>query len=135
MRSVTGMRPRFAAPVASLLCSVALISGCSKEAPPPTPPAEVTVLTIEPRDTPIIFEYIAQTQSPQQVNIVARVNGFLDKQLYTEGAIVKEGEVLFQMDQKPFIAQLNDAQAGWDKAKAAHDTAVATLNRVKPLAA
>ncbi|MGH8632565.1 MAG: efflux RND transporter periplasmic adaptor subunit [Burkholderiales bacterium] len=135
MRNVTGMRPRFATLVASLLCSVALISGCSKEAPPPAAPAEVTVLKIEPRDTPIVYEFIAQTKSPQEVNIVARVNGFLDKQLYTEGEIVKEGQVLFQMDQKPFIAQLNDAQAGWDKAKAAHDTAVATLKRVKPLAA
>jgi membrane fusion protein (multidrug efflux system) len=112
-----------------------LLAGCGKEAPPPAPgPTEVTVLKVEPRDTPIVFEYIAQTQSPQQVSIVARVNGFLDKQFYTEGAIVKEGQVLFRMDQKPFIAALNEAQAGWENAKAAHDTAVANLNRVKPLA-
>jgi membrane fusion protein (multidrug efflux system) len=43
--------------------------------------------------------------------------------------------MLFQMDQKPFIAALAEAQAGWEKAKAAHDTAVSNLNRVKPLAA
>lgn len=120
-----------------LACGVlALSAGCGKqEAPPAPPPAEVTVLKIEPRDVPVVYEFIAQTQSPQEVNIVARVNGFLDKQAYTEGELVKEGQVLFQMDQKPFIAQLNDAQAGWDKAKAAHDTALANLNRVKPLAA
>ena len=93
------------------------------------------MLKVEPRDTPIVFEYVAQTQSPQEVNIVARVNGFLEKQAYTEGAIVKEGQLLFQMDQKPFIAQVNEAKAAWDKAKAAHDTALANLNRVKPLAA
>jgi membrane fusion protein (multidrug efflux system) len=92
------------------------------------------VLKVEPLDTPITYEYIAQTQSPQQVNIVARVNGFLDKQLYTEGEIVPEGKVLFQMDQKPFIAQLDAAQAAMDRAKAAYDTAVANLKRVKPLA-
>ena len=63
------------------------------------------MLRIEPRDLPVAFEFIAQTQSPQQVNIVARVNGFLEKQAYTEGAIVKEGQLLLQMDQKPFIAQ------------------------------
>jgi membrane fusion protein (multidrug efflux system) len=115
---------------------LAVAAGCSKEPPPAARlPAEVTVLKIEPRDLPVAFEFIAQTQSPQQVNIVARVNGFLDKQLYTEGEIVKQGKILFQMDQKPFIAQLNDAQAGWDKAKAAHDTALANLSRVKPLAA
>ena len=118
------------------VCALVLLAGCGKDAPPPAPlPTEVTVLKVEPRDTPIVFEYIAQTQSPQEVSIVARVNGFLDKQFYTEGAIVKQGQMLFQMDQKPFIASLNEAQAGWDQAKAAHDTAVANLNRVKPLAA
>jgi membrane fusion protein (multidrug efflux system) len=115
--------------------TVALLGGCEKKAEAPPAPPEVTVLKIEPRDTPIVYEYIAQTQSPQQVNIVARVSGFLDKQAYTEGDIVKEGQLLFQMDQKPFIAALAEAQAGWEKAKAAHDTAVANLNRVKPLAA
>jgi membrane fusion protein (multidrug efflux system) len=112
-----------------------LFASCSREAPPPVPsPVKVSVLKIEPRDTPVTFEYIAQTQSPQEVDIVARVSGFLDKQLYTEGAIVKEGQVLFKMDQKPFIAQLDSAQAAWDKAKAANNTAMANLKRVKPLA-
>ena len=124
---------------ASLVLAAAtlmLLAGCDKKKEvAPVPPVEVSVLKIEPRDTPIVYEYIAQTQSPQQVSIVARVNGFLDKQAYTEGAIVKQGQLLFQMDQKPFIAALNEAQAGWEKAKAAHDTAVANLNRVKPLAA
>ena len=115
--------------------TVAVLYGCSKPAAPVAGPVEVTILKVEPRDTPIIYEFIATTQSPQQVNIVARVSGFLDKQSYTEGEIVRDGQVLFQMDQKPFIAALNEAQAGMDKAKAAHDTAVATLNRVKPLAA
>ena len=127
--------PRF--PVIRLAAStlaLAIAAGCSKEAPPPPPPAEVKVLKVEPRDTPITFEYIAQTQSPQQVNIVARVSGFLDRQLYTEGEIVKEGQVLFQMDQKPFVAQLDAAQAAMDRAKAAHETALANLKRVKPLA-
>ncbi|MCC6211912.1 MAG: efflux RND transporter periplasmic adaptor subunit [Burkholderiales bacterium] len=130
--------PMFAIRVSILLAcgALLLVQACGKqEAPPAAPPAEVTVLRIEPRDVPVTYEFIAQTQSPQEVNIVARVNGFLDKQSYTEGALVKEGQVLFQMDQKPFVAQLNDAQAGWDKAKAAHDTALANLNRVKPLAA
>lgn len=113
-----------------------LMAGCDKKAaPPPPPPPEVTVLKVEPRDTPITYEFIATTQSPQEVNIVARVNGFLDKQLYTEGDIVKEGQVLFVMDQKPFIAQLAAMQAAHDQAKAAHDTAAANLRRVKPLAA
>jgi membrane fusion protein (multidrug efflux system) len=123
-------------PIVAIWGVLSLAAGCGKQEAPPAPaPVEVTVLKIEPRDTPIVYEYIAQTQSPQEVNIVARVNGFLDKQAYTEGAIVKVGQLLFQMDQKPFIAQVNEAKAAWDKAKAAHDTALANLNRVKPLAA
>jgi membrane fusion protein (multidrug efflux system) len=116
--------------------ALALAAGCGKQEAPPAPaPVEVRVLKVEPRDTPIVSEYIARTQSPQEVNIVARVNGFLDKQLYTEGEIVKEGQVLFVMDQKPFIAQLDAMRAAYDRAKAAHDTAAANLKRVKPLAA
>lgn len=127
---------QFRGSVIFICIAVVLAAGCGKQAAPPAPPpVEVTVLKVEPRDAPITFEYIAQTQSPQQVNIVARVNGFLEKQLYTEGEIVKEGKVLFQMDQKPFIAQLDAMRAAYDKARAAHDTAAANLKRVQPLAA
>jgi AspT/YidE/YbjL antiporter-like protein len=107
--------------------TVTLMAGCEKKEAAPPPPAEVSVIKVEPRDTPIVYEYIATTQSPQEVNIVARVSGFLDKQLYTEGDIVKEGQVLFVMDQKPFIAQLQAMQASYDQAKAAHDTAGSIL--------
>jgi len=116
--------------------SIALtLAACEKPAPPPAPPPpEVKAITIQPRDTPVTFEYIGQSQSPQQVNIVARVSGFLDRQLYTEGAQVKPGQVLFQMDRKPFQAQLDAALAAQASAKAAHDNAAANLKRVRPLA-
>ena len=91
------------------------------------------MIKVEVRDTPVTAEYVALTQSPQQVNIVARVAGFLDKQAYTEGSVVKAGQVLFQMDTKPFIVQLDAANASRASAKAAHDTALANLKRVKPL--
>ena len=64
------------------------LTGCGKEAAKPQPPpaAEVSVVKIEPTDTPVTFEYVAQTQSSHQVEIRARVNGFLDRRVYTEGA-------------------------------------------------
>lgn len=114
--------------------AVLVVAGCDKPAaPPPPPPPEVSVIKVEVRDTPVTAEYVALTQSPQQVSIVARVNGFLDKLLYTEGSVVKPGQILFQMDTKPFIVQLDGAKASQSSAKAAHDTAVANLKRVKPL--
>jgi membrane fusion protein (multidrug efflux system) len=112
-----------------------LAASCSKEAPPPQRPApEVTVITIEPRDIPLIPNFVAQTESSQQVNIVARVSGFLDKIAYQEGEVVKEGQLLFQLDPKPFQAQLEAARGELQAQQARFTTAQANLGRVKPLA-
>jgi membrane fusion protein, multidrug efflux system len=116
--------------------AVFTFTGCGKEeAKPQARPAEVFVVKIEPRDTPVTFEYVAQTQSSQQVEIRARVNGFLDKRVYTEGSVVKAGQVLFLMDKKPFQAQVDDAAAALARQNAALDTARLNLDRVKPLVA
>jgi membrane fusion protein (multidrug efflux system) len=85
------------------------------------------------RDVPVAFEYVAQTQSSHLVNIQARVSGFLDKRMYTEGAVVKEGQVLFRMDAKPFQVQLDQATAALAKHEAALETARLDLARTKPL--
>jgi membrane fusion protein (multidrug efflux system) len=121
-------------PIAVALAAGSLAACGKKEAPPVAkPPVEVSVVTIEPRDTPAVFEYVAQTQSSRQVNIQARVNGFLEKRVYTEGSIVKAGQVLFLMDMKPFQAQVDAAKAQVSKAQAAVDVAKSNLARVKPL--
>jgi membrane fusion protein (multidrug efflux system) len=75
-----------------------------------------------------------QTQSSQQVEIRARVNGFLEQRLCTEGTMVKAGEVLFRMDQKPFKAALDAAMAELAQQQARLTTARANLARA-PLAA
>jgi membrane fusion protein (multidrug efflux system) len=118
----------------ALLALAALLTGCEKPQQPPPPPPEVTVMTVEPKDTPVTFEFVGSTASSQQVEVRARVNGFLDNRLYTEGAIVKQGQVMFQMDRKPFEAQLNAAEAARDEQKARLWTAQSNLKRVKPLA-
>lgn len=99
-----------------------------------TGPVDVTVMTVSARDVPAVFEYIAQTQSSRQVNIQARVSGFLDKREYLEGSLVNEGQVLFLMDKKPFQAQVDAAKAQLSKAQATLEVATANLARVKPLA-
>src|SRR3954468_8515112 len=87
------------------------LAGCKKEAPAPAAgPLQVTALTVEPRDTPVQFEFVAQTQSSREVQIQARVEGFLDRRMYREGEMVHAGQPLFQMDRKPFEAALQTAQ-------------------------
>ena len=115
---------------------VTLLAACGKEVPKlPPPPLEVSIVTVQPRDIDISREYIAQTQSSQAVNIQARVSGFLDRRVYTEGAMVKAGQVLFRMDQKPFQAQLDAANAALQRNQAAMTVAKQNLDRTKPLAA
>lgn len=115
---------------------VAGVSGCGKKeaGPQGRPPAQVSTVVVQARDVPVDFEYVAQTESSRQVNIQARVAGFLDKRVYTEGGLVKEGQVLFVMDQKPLMAQVEQAQAALSSNQAAHATARANLDRIKPLA-
>ncbi|MBF0510034.1 MAG: biotin/lipoyl-binding protein, partial [Deltaproteobacteria bacterium] len=118
---------------------VPAITGCDKhEAKQPQakgPATEVTALKVTLQDVPTVSEHIAQTQSSREVSINARVNGFLDRWVYREGAMVKEGQVLFLMDPKPFKAQLDQAQAALAMQQAALATAQSNLARVKPLTA
>lgn len=121
--------------------AVALLSawlcGCggSKEGPAAAAPTEVGVMAVSLRDVPVIFEYVGQTESSQQVEIRARVNGFLEERVYKEGTMVHAGDVMFRMDRKPFEAALDSAQAEFNQQRARLDTAQANLNRVRPLAA
>lgn len=125
-------------PVLALVTlAVVLSAGCSKQAPPPPqrPAPEVTVITVQPQTIPLVSSFVAQTESSRQVDIVARVSGFLDKIAYKEGDLVREGQLLFQLDPKPFRAQLEAARGELQAQQARFKTAEATLARVKPLAA
>jgi membrane fusion protein (multidrug efflux system) len=123
-------------PLLALTVLIAGLPGCSKEQPaPPAQPLQVTAVSVTPRDTPVSFEFVAQTQSSREVEIRARVDGFLDKRMYTEGDMVHAGQPLFQMDRKPFEAALQSAQGQLEQQRAKLDTAEANLRRVRPLAA
>ncbi len=121
--------------MAALLAALNL-GGCGgkKKAESPKAPPAVTVMKIVARDLPVTGEYVAQTQSSRQVNIYARVSGFLEERLYTEGAIVKTGQTLFRIDPKPFQVQLDQAAAALAKQEAALEVARSNLARTKPLA-
>jgi membrane fusion protein (multidrug efflux system) len=116
------------------LVLTASLAGCGEPQAPPRAPPEVTVMKIQAKDAPVTFEYVGTTESSQQVEVRARVNGFLDDRLYTEGSIVKKGDVMFRMDAKPFEAQLDAARSALAQQEARLWTARAELKRVKPLA-
>lgn len=115
----------------------ALLVACG-EKPTPTPKTtatEVTAVTVTKRDTPVTFEFVAQTQSSREVEIRARVAGFLEKRLYTEGEPVRAGQVLFLMDRKPFEAALLSAEGQLEQQQARLSVAKLNLARIRPLAA
>ena len=113
-----------------------LAAGCAKHHPAEgTQPAEVSVIVVSPRTTPVTFEYVGQTQSSHQVQIVARVNGFLEKREYTEGSVVKAGQVMFRQDPKPFQAVLAAYNGALAEQQARLQVANDNLAEVKPLAA
>jgi len=119
-----------------LLAVLPLFSGCKKPAvAPPLGIPEVTVMTVTQHDTPVDFIFTAQTQSSHEVEIRARVDGFLDKRTYIEGQIVKAGQPMFLMDRKPFEAALQTAKGELAQQQARLQVARANLARVKPLAA
>jgi membrane fusion protein (multidrug efflux system) len=97
------------------------------------PPAEVTVVTVEAQTVPQRTQFVAQVASSHEVEILARVSGFLDKILYKEGDVVRAGQVMFQIDPKPFQAQVDAAQGAVQNRQAQLWTAQANLARIKPL--
>lgn len=118
------------------LVALTTLGGCGKEEKKSErPPPAVSIVTVEPHDVPVSMEFVAQTQSSQQVQIYARVTGFLDKRVYTEGATVKGGDVLFQMDAKPYEVQVAAAKAALAQQEARLTTMQAKLARVRPLTA
>ena len=120
----------------AMLAALALV-GCSKQAasPPPRPAPEVTIVAVRAQSIPYVPSFVAQTESSRQVNIVARVSGYLDKIAYQEGEVVKEGQLLFQLDPKPFQAQLERrARRAGSRSRRGSRPPSAKLGRVKPLA-
>ena len=121
---------------ALLIAALVLPAACSKSTSTlPVPTLEVSALTVTKRDTPIDFEFTAQTQSSREVEIRARIDGFLDKRVYTEGTPVRAGDTLFVMDQKPLEAALQTAKGELAQQQARLTVASANLARVEPLAA
>lgn len=110
------------------------VASCTKESTTtPRPPVEVTDYQLVETTVPIVFEYLGFAESSHPVEIRARVEGYLDRIAYTEGQIVKEGDLLFQLDPKQFEAKVEEARGELAKQQAAYENATLTVNRLTPL--
>lgn len=129
------VRGRFAAtaPLAGVALALAL-AACRKPAPPAPPPPVVEVLTVTATNVPRRLEFIGQLDAPQNVEIRARVEGFVERILFTEGTTVQEGDPLFVLDPRPYEQQLAAAQGALGEARAALDKYRADVARLRPLA-
>ena len=121
----------------SVLTTVVLafgLSGCKKAAPPAMPPPVVEVVTVAAANAPSSTGIIGQLDSPQNVEVRARVEAFVDKMLFTEGTEVKEGDPLFKLDDKPYKERLAAAQGMLAQAKASLNKYDKDVARLTPLA-
>jgi membrane fusion protein (multidrug efflux system) len=119
--------------VATLL--IGLGGACDKPAPPPPGPLEVYVAPVTQKDVPVYLELVGQTSGFQDVEIRARVEGFLENVSFKEGSFVKKGELLYSIDRKPLEAELASAKADQQTAEADLSKANNDVNRYTPLVA
>lgn len=117
------------------VAALAAASGCSKVEPPAPPPPVVQVMEVSKADVPRSTTFIGRLDSPQNVEVRARVESFLDKILFKEGEEVEAGAPLFELDKKPYEEQLAAAKGALAEATAALGKSQQDVDRLTPLAA
>jgi membrane fusion protein (multidrug efflux system) len=130
-------RQRFPFLVAAALLASAL-GGCSRNKPTAAagPAAlDVTVLAVKTEAVTLLQELPGRISAYRVAEVRARINGIVQKRLFTEGTDVKEGDVLFEIDPAPYEAALDSAQASLARAEAGLASAQAQAERFKGLVA
>jgi membrane fusion protein (multidrug efflux system) len=120
--------------VAAILSALSFAVGCSRKAPQAAPNApEVLVTKVEPRDVPRVLERVATLDGFINANINAQVQGYIISRDYQEGSLVKKGDLLFQIDPRPFQAALAQANGTLMKDRATQAKADADEKRALDL--
>lgn len=134
--SVAGIKKNMQSRVQLISAAVAalFVAACAQEAPPPEyPPPEVGVIVVRAHEVPLVREASGRLAPTRASDVRARVAGVVQKRLYKEGSMVKEGQPLVQIDPAPFQAQLAAAQANLEQAEAAAKNASVTAARNREL--
>jgi membrane fusion protein (multidrug efflux system) len=112
----------------SLAILAVAAAACSRSDATPTtpPPAEVGVMTVEPQTLPLSYEFVGEVQPIKRVDVRARVEGVIEARPFTEGSVVKAGQVLYRLERVRYDAAYRSASARLANAKR-------TLARLEPL--
>jgi membrane fusion protein (multidrug efflux system) len=112
----------------AMLAILAAACNNSNATPPGPPPAEVGVVSVEPRTLPLSYEFVGEVQPIKRVDVRARVDGVIEERPFTEGAMVKRGQVLYRLERVRYEAAYRSAAARLANAKR-------LVGRLEPLAA
>jgi membrane fusion protein (multidrug efflux system) len=116
--------------------AVTMSAACEKAAPPaPPPPPEVYVTSVTQQDVPVYLDLVGQAEGFQDVDIRARVEGFLETVNFQEGSFVKRGDLLYTIDRKPLEATVAEGRASQATAQARLSKANNDVARYTPLVA
>jgi membrane fusion protein (multidrug efflux system) len=127
------MQRLFAVACFALLAAPATSQVAAAQNFAPAGPPVVGVITAAPQPVYNEQSYVGRIVSPRTVNLVARVTGFLEAQDFTDGAQVKQGQLLYVIEQPPYQAAVTQAQAAVDQARAQARNAQLTLRRAGAL--
>src|SRR5215469_8787158 len=107
------MAPRFLLAKASIFAALFGLLGCEKKAvqTEAAPPPEILITQVVKADVPVVREWVGTLNGSENADIRARVNGYLQKRDYQEGSFVKEGDLMFEIDPRPFEAALAGAKS------------------------
>src|SRR5262249_25791178 len=127
---------RAATRIVPILLLPAALSACkdSKASPAPPPPPSVSVITIQPERVALTSEWIATLDGYVNAQIRPQVSGYLLRRNYEEGMPVRKGQVLFEIDPRPFDAALSQAKANLAESKAQLGKTERDMQRDRPLA-
>jgi len=121
--------------VVIIVClTFAMMVACEKKKTEAPSPPIVEVVEVTQKDVPIYQEWVGALDGSVNAVIRPQVTGYLIKQNYREGELVKKGQILFEIDPRTFQASLDQAKAQLSQQKARHDTTKANLARIRPLA-
>src|SRR6185436_4438162 len=127
---------RLASTLALLACfSIAACDAGKSEAPPPPPPPEVKVSQVLVRDVPEYVEAIGETRGNTEIEIRARVEGFIQSVDYKEGSLVKKGDALYTIDPGPAQTVVAQAKGNLAEAQAQYARSHQDVVRYEPLVA